>query len=649
MLEGSQQRKYTMPLNDSFLWAALCLLLLTLFHFASQRKLHDRRTLTLYAMLCCGLTITVCGLILTVFLRQRAAIHPAAQAAAVGVYLAQFAMPYLLLEITAFTCRHITSPFLKVARLLWCVGSILILSNPWTGIISAPQADGLLHVSACYGVFVWGISFWYMVDILYILYYRKERRNRQASAPAEAAAIMFVGIFLQNVPRLQLFTGLAASLATVVLYFSTQNRFAYIDFSTHIFNAAYFDYWLWERITQKRPTYIVAVYLTELERIRSVYGTDRELSELLAQKLWEITPKHWVFRARTNKYALCTDNETACRLLLKQLQQIFSDEFIVCGRSIRCPAVLTVVEHIEKGFENVDECLNYTASLLRQGSHQMDVQIVEDTPLQRADYAVEKMVEQYLPQALEQNLFEIRYQPIYSLKEQRYVGVEALSRLQHPKLGWVNPELFIRLATRNGQIFQLMPMQLHRICRFLQAHPEVQHTLQTVKMNLSPAELVRKGYCENLIAIIRSYHIPTEKFQFEVTESTATEYTPELEQCIQTLQEAGIHLCLDDFGSGYANLSSILRLPFSVIKMDRSLLQGVCNGGDAAIFYHSMVATLHAMGYQIVSEGVEVAEEASLLNEWQVDMIQGYYYAKPQTEEELLALLTSQNKKEVKP
>ena len=291
----------------------------------------------------------------------------------------------------------------------------------------------------------------------------------------------------------------------------------------------------------------------------------------------------------------------------------------------------------------------------------MDVQIVEDTPLQRADYAVEKMVEQYLPQALEQNLFEIRYQPIYSLKEQRYVGVEALSRLQHPKLGWVNPELFIRLATRNGQIFQLMPMQLHRICRFLQAHPEVQHTLQTVNMNLSPeyplrfvhplspAELVRKGYCENLIAIIRSYHIPTEKFQFEVTESTATEYTPELEQCIQTLQEAGIHLCLDDFGSGYANLSSILRLPFSVIKMDRSLLQGVCNGGDAAIFYHSMVATLHAMGYQIVSEGVEVAEEASLLNEWQVDMIQGYYYAKPQTEEELLALLTSQNKKEVKP
>ena len=65
----------------------------------------------------------------------------------------------------------------------------------------------------------------------------------------------------------------------------------------------------------------------------------------------------------------------------------------------------------------------------------------------------------------------------------------------------------------------------------------------------------------------------------------------------------------------------------------------------AAIFYHSMVDTLHAMGYQIVSEGVETAEEATLLTEWQVDMIQGYYYAKPQTKEELLELLSLQNGK----
>ncbi len=88
---------------------------------------------------------------------------------------------------------------------------------------------------------------------------------------------------------------------------------------------------------------------------------------------------------------------------------------------------------------------------------------------------------------------------------------------------------------------------------------------------------------------------------------------------------------------GYANLSSILRLPFSVIKMDRSLLQGISENENHAAFYRSMIDTLHDIGYQIVSEGAETEQEAELLAEWKVDMIQGYYYAKPQPEKDVLA------------
>ena len=144
---------------------------------------------------------------------------------------------------------------------------------------------------------------------------------------------------------------------------------------------------------------------------------------------------------------------------------------------------------------------------------------------------------------------------------------------------------------------------------------------------------------EGLIDIIRSYHIPLEKFQFEVTESAATDYTTELNHCIGTLQKNGIRLCLDDFGSGYANLSSVLRLPFSIIKMDRSLLQGIMDNKENAVFYHSMVQTLHALGYQIVSEGVETIEEVQMLEDWKVDFIQGFYYSRPLSEQNLEKLL----------
>ena len=188
-----------------------------------------------------------------------------------------------------------------------------------------------------------------------------------------------------------------------------------------------------------------------------------------------------------------------------------------------------------------------------------------------------------------------------------------------------------------------MPQQIRKICRFLQTHAVELSGIETIKINLSPVELVKEGYCEQLIEIIRSYDIPMEMFQFEVTETDATEYTKELEHCIEILQKNGIRLCLDDFGSGYANLSNILQLPFSVVKMDRSLLQGICENETSAIFYHSMIDILHSIGYQIVSEGVETEKEAELLADWNVDMIQGYYYAKPQSAESVLMELNSRN------
>ena len=104
-------------------------------------------------------------------------------------------------------------------------------------------------------------------------------------------------------------------------------------------------------------------------------------------------------------------------------------------------------------------------------------------------------------------------------------------------------------------------------------------------------------------------------------------------------------MCLDDFGSGYANLGSILRLPFSVVKLDRSLLLNIRKEQKSRDFYENMVHTLKKIGYTIVAEGVENKEEAAYMEQWGVDMIQGYYYASPQPPTELLLFLHSWNQK----
>ena len=95
-------------------------------------------------------------------------------------------------------------------------------------------------------------------------------------------------------------------------------------------------------------------------------------------------------------------------------------------------------------------------------------------------------------------------------------------------------------------------------------------------------------------------------------------------------------MCLDDFGSGYANLNAVLRIPFSAVKMDRSLLSGVSSDPQTATFYRSIVMILQRMGYKVIAEGAETEKEVKLLEKWGVDMIQGYYFSRPLCEEKLL-------------
>lgn len=160
--------------------------------------------------------------------------------------------------------------------------------------------------------------------------------------------------------------------------------------------------------------------------------------------------------------------------------------------------------------------------------------------------------------------------------------------------------------------------------------------IRNVKFNLSPSELMKPGYSHVLIGIIQGYGLDPGYFQFEITENVATEYSESFCTAIDDFAEVGIHMCLDDFGSGYANLNAVLRIPFSTVKMDRSLLSGVSSDPQTATFYRSIVMILQHMGYKVIAEGAETEKEVKLLEKWGVDMIQGYYFSRPLCEEKLL-------------
>lgn len=225
--------------------------------------------------------------------------------------------------------------------------------------------------------------------------------------------------------------------------------------------------------------------------------------------------------------------------------------------------------------------IEYLISLVKRADETVVIQS-DDRILEGFRY--EKEVEHFLKTAVDKDLFEVYYQPVFWIKEDRYITLEALSRLKHPCMGMIPPDVFIGIAERQGLIAQIGLLQFRRVCRFIKENEYMMKRIKNVKFNLSPSELLKPGHSQLLINIVKEYELSPKYFQFEITETVATEYSESFCKAVEDFTNAGIGLCLDDFGSGYANLNTVLRLPFDVVKMDRSLLTGITCDKQAAVF-----------------------------------------------------------------
>jgi EAL domain-containing protein (putative c-di-GMP-specific phosphodiesterase class I) len=156
---------------------------------------------------------------------------------------------------------------------------------------------------------------------------------------------------------------------------------------------------------------------------------------------------------------------------------------------------------------------------------------------------------------------------------------------------------------------------------------------------MSPAIFLNTNLSEDIIKIIKSYDISPSVFQFEITETTATVYEKELMLWVKNIKNEGAGLCLDDFGSGFANLNVIMKLPFDVIKIDRSMLIDALLDKKSKVLYESIVKMIRHLGFTVVSEGAETEEDIEFLHSINVDCIQGYYYSKPLPPDDFVKLI----------
>ena len=623
--------------KDTWLWAATLILCLTLYHFGRQRKLRDENTVSFFWMACLSLLVCALGIALTQMQRRRAAAW-LIMAAATPLYLAQALLPWVVLRFISTRMLYDARRRRRVALvglLPTLFNAALIVLNVRFDLISSISVEGLLCVESMFPLYVGIMLAGYLLDLCYVVQCGEALGLRNVNAAAEACVILSVGVFVQHYLHIQLFFGFAAALAMFVLHLTLKNPYAYIDIATHTFNARYFAVCMREALPRAAGDAIIAVELCQLERVERVYasGSGAELEACVAERLMQISPR--VFRLAPGRFALWVRDAAEAETVSSALEALKGEEFYLGEDAVSCGASYVALP-LADGWQSVEELSAFIDFLLRPASGQAETARVAYTPEARHAFDEMREVERYLEEAVCNDLFEVWYQPVCSLADERYVSLEALSRLHHPTLGWIPPDMFIRAAIHSGQMRRITPLQLERVCRFTQENGQIFEGICNIKFNLTPDELLDAEYCRSRLDIIRAHDLPFARFQFEITETVATQYACALEESVQALQSVGVGLCLDDFGSGYANLNTVLKLPFSVIKMDRSLLRDVCEDEAAASFYREMVGILKKLGYRIVAEGVETRREVELLSTWDVDMAQGFYFSEPLPPEQII-------------
>ena len=320
------------------------------------------------------------------------------------------------------------------------------------------------------------------------------------------------------------------------------------------------------------------------------------------------------------------------------INELFSKPHSVGSSSVDLDVVVAATSDLEAfaTAEDVTQYVNFIVEKIQAG-----VEIPEDQHALAAEFRRNREVRRYLVHAVENEFVSTYAQPIYSLKEERFASFEVLSRLTHPELGRIPADEFIEAAESEGLIARLGRCQLASVCRFASKHSAELSAcgITSIKINLSPIELMETGFAADAIETMRRWNVDPSLFQFEITETASTRYGKEMEKAIMALCSAGSKLCMDDFGSGFANLDSVLALPFKVLKIDKTLLDNAVEDESAAALYRSVVEMIGKQGLSTVAEGVETAEQDRLIRSLGIDEAQGYFYAKPMPIEDIFATI----------
>jgi diguanylate cyclase (GGDEF)-like protein len=269
------------------------------------------------------------------------------------------------------------------------------------------------------------------------------------------------------------------------------------------------------------------------------------------------------------------------------------------------------------------------------GSH------AEYEPRMEADQREQAELARDLRSALDRGELMLYYQPKVDARSLQITAAEALLRWQHPTRGIVSPTVFVPIAERHGLIGSIGNWVLEEATRQA-AEWRASGLRMRVAINVSAYQMRQDDFTKRLATLLAQHHLRPERFTCEITETVAMEDTQTTQRAFERLGQLGVHVSIDDFGTGHSSLALLRRLPAAELKIDRAFVTDLGRSADALAVAKAVVQLAHTLDLRVVAEGVETELQRDHLLALGCDELQGFLFAKPMSAKALALWATNE-------
>lgn len=583
-----------------------------------------------------------------------------------SAHIAMFPMAYhqitsygyfLMLNSAPFAYAFYTVSLKKNSMALFTKRERLSLYGPivflWLFVLTNMFHHGVFYYDAAgnyhrgdFQAVLYAVSLYYMIfGVVYTLcFMRKNLTKLHLAAVYLFVIVGFGGALLQMMVAHLYVSVFAIAVCILLTLLAIQKPDEGIDAKVGIFNYVTFTQVFQLRITGKDAGMLFLLYIEDIALLNQVIGVakvDGYLEKI--GKYFSNFSHNQTFYLGGSVFAILQDgiDEKRNREFVELVHNRFEEAWVNEGSELymNCRLLQLKVPEEVQSIEAVQAYKDYLKEVNNRSEWFLQA---KDTSISMTKRKME--VEAAIKRAITDDNFEIYYQPIYSTQSGKITSAEALLRLIDPEIGFVPPDEFIVMAEKDGSILKVGEIVFEKVCRFIRDNNLLELGIEYIEVNLSVIQCLQESLAESLIDTMSRYNIHSSRINLEITETAANSSPKMLIRNMDRLFKHGVSFSLDDFGSGYSNMGAIMELPLDMIKFDKSMIDMLSVSSKGNIVFLSSVAMIKQMNMKIVAEGIETEDQKKLMEDTDIEYLQGYYFSRPIPELEFLQYVKEFNR-----